>query len=325
MADDENPWTVWERNFVEQMTRLREARRWTQTDLARELKVYGLPFHQQTIQRIEAGERPIRLNEANLIARVFGVDLETMTATGTPPDREMRYVVSRLRKGSEAAAEGLSEVLAEWLEDIGAFALTLSERLSGGREDKPDAVAQWGLIWAAKVLATYYPFTNAWRHLAGIHGKSIEISTEEEWEMALPEGDAIEALSKLVTRYANKEIHRWGGMHPEDLWNEFPGSGEDQLDLRKRTAKSRSLPASIREKMNAPEMSIEDLTPVERTQLLISVVFQYINGVPIRTISAETSLAPGAILAFLKQHGTELRDEDTPDGEDAPSKSDGGE
>ena len=56
--DDDNPYALWERNFRQQMQRLREAQEMTQTDLARSLKAFGLPFHQQTIQRIESGEVP---------------------------------------------------------------------------------------------------------------------------------------------------------------------------------------------------------------------------------------------------------------------------
>jgi transcriptional regulator with XRE-family HTH domain len=77
---------VWEHNFRERMARMREAKGMTQTDLARALKKgFGLPFHQQTIQRIESGERPIRLNEANLIAQTLEADLSTMMSDmGTP-------------------------------------------------------------------------------------------------------------------------------------------------------------------------------------------------------------------------------------------------
>lgn len=72
---------LWERNFRERMERMRTAAGMTQTDLARVLREhYGLPFHQATIQRIEAGERPIRLNEAHLIAKAFNTDLDLMVS-----------------------------------------------------------------------------------------------------------------------------------------------------------------------------------------------------------------------------------------------------
>jgi transcriptional regulator with XRE-family HTH domain len=47
----------------------------SQTDLARRMKDQDFPFHQTTISRIEAGERPIRLDEAAGIAECLGITL----------------------------------------------------------------------------------------------------------------------------------------------------------------------------------------------------------------------------------------------------------
>lgn len=90
---------VWESNFRERMLHIREFQGMTQTDLARVLKNnYGLPFHQQTIQRIESGERPIRLNEANLIAETLNVELFEMTADmGTPKAVGIQLKIARDR------------------------------------------------------------------------------------------------------------------------------------------------------------------------------------------------------------------------------------
>src|SRR4051794_13849870 len=69
--------------FVQNMVRARTRLSWSQNELARRLRDgAGLSFHQQTVQRIEAGERPVRLSEALLIAKVLGMgDLE---AAATP-------------------------------------------------------------------------------------------------------------------------------------------------------------------------------------------------------------------------------------------------
>jgi transcriptional regulator with XRE-family HTH domain len=109
---------VWERNFRERMVRMREAKGMTQTDLARTLKTdFGLPFHQQTIQRIESGERPVRLNEANLIAQTLHADLFTMMSNAGSPE------VVRLNlelAGARLAERGLeiAEYLGERMEVI---------------------------------------------------------------------------------------------------------------------------------------------------------------------------------------------------------------
>jgi transcriptional regulator with XRE-family HTH domain len=100
---------VWERNFRERMVRMREAKGMTQTDLARTLKTdFGLPFHQQTIQRIESGERPVRLNEANLIAQTLHADLFTMMSdVGSPEVVRLNLELAGARlaeRGLEIAA-----------------------------------------------------------------------------------------------------------------------------------------------------------------------------------------------------------------------------
>lgn len=57
---------------------LREKRGMPQTELAALMKSRGFAFHQQTIQRIEAGERPVRLDEASELAMIFGRGLQEM-------------------------------------------------------------------------------------------------------------------------------------------------------------------------------------------------------------------------------------------------------
>ena len=42
---------------------LREERGWSQSEVARRMKVYGYNWHQTTVGRVENGKRPLRLNE----------------------------------------------------------------------------------------------------------------------------------------------------------------------------------------------------------------------------------------------------------------------
>lgn len=58
------------------MRRLREAKGWTQDRLARALTNLGTPATQSTVTRIEKGTRPLRLNEAEALARALGVAIE---------------------------------------------------------------------------------------------------------------------------------------------------------------------------------------------------------------------------------------------------------
>jgi transcriptional regulator with XRE-family HTH domain len=68
-----------ETTFVENMTALREQRGMSQTEFAKRARErHGLPFHQPTVARIEAGQRPVKLHEAFTIAKILGTDYQAM-------------------------------------------------------------------------------------------------------------------------------------------------------------------------------------------------------------------------------------------------------
>lgn len=60
----------------------RELRGWSQADLTRELRQYGSTLHESAIAKIENREvetpRQIRINEADMFAKVFNLDLTDM-------------------------------------------------------------------------------------------------------------------------------------------------------------------------------------------------------------------------------------------------------
>lgn len=58
------------------MTAARKARDTSQTELARQLTAMGIPAKQQTIHRIETGERPVRLVEAVALGKLLNVNIE---------------------------------------------------------------------------------------------------------------------------------------------------------------------------------------------------------------------------------------------------------
>lgn len=63
-----------------ELRRLREARRWSQEETARRMDAYGYDFHQTTVAKVEAAQRPLRLNEAADMCRLFGVTLADLLA-----------------------------------------------------------------------------------------------------------------------------------------------------------------------------------------------------------------------------------------------------
>ena len=87
---------TWEDNFIKRMIELRTAKM-TQTELARQLNVRGLPFHQQTVQRIEKGDRPLRLNEAHAIAEILGSDPGDMARAVTSDEQELQHAIGELQ------------------------------------------------------------------------------------------------------------------------------------------------------------------------------------------------------------------------------------
>ena len=118
MTDDDAPPGLWERNFRERMAELREAKGMTQTDLARVLRDrHGLRFHQQIVARIEAGERPVRLDEAYLIAQVLETNLSAMTAVTGSTD-SLRMALQLAQGRLTAAAAGLVVFLDDGAEEL---------------------------------------------------------------------------------------------------------------------------------------------------------------------------------------------------------------
>jgi transcriptional regulator with XRE-family HTH domain len=65
----------------QELRRLRVARGWSQDEVARRMAAYGYDsWHQTTVGRIEAAQRPLRLNEAVALTSLFGVPLYQLVA-----------------------------------------------------------------------------------------------------------------------------------------------------------------------------------------------------------------------------------------------------
>jgi transcriptional regulator with XRE-family HTH domain len=114
----------WEAAFAKNVKAARERRGWSQTELAKRLTARLLPFHQQQIQRIEAGSRPVRLNEAIVLAEVLGEHFEDMM---NAPDSQAvrRNLVVAMGRVSYLARD-LAEYLDEHLEDVDRVLETLT-------------------------------------------------------------------------------------------------------------------------------------------------------------------------------------------------------
>lgn len=68
----------WNARVGRNVQELRKARMLTQSDVAEGMTRRGLPRSQQTIVKIESGQRPVRLQEAAILAEVLEVDVDTL-------------------------------------------------------------------------------------------------------------------------------------------------------------------------------------------------------------------------------------------------------
>jgi transcriptional regulator with XRE-family HTH domain len=86
---------------------LRRQHGWSQTELAKKLAAQGLPFHQQTVQRIEQGTRPLRLTEAAYVADTFGLGINQLLDLLDVPESATAYR-SGFADGVGAAVDALN-------------------------------------------------------------------------------------------------------------------------------------------------------------------------------------------------------------------------
>jgi transcriptional regulator with XRE-family HTH domain len=137
------------------LRRLRTARGWSQEEVAQRMKAYGYDFHQTTVAKIEAAQRPIRVRELADLAALYGVEVHELIY---PPagslreaDTEIAALKGQLQKATaraEAAATaaakaeaGLAAAQEEHRARSGQAAM-LSGRLSY-LEAQRDKLAEW--------------------------------------------------------------------------------------------------------------------------------------------------------------------------------------
>lgn len=140
----------WEEDFRANMKKARESIGMTQTEMARQLKDIGLPFHQQTIQRVESGERPVRLDEAFAIAELLGLPLHELVRR----DEQVVLEVARARMARNAVA--LREAIEDYERGRARFGETMDLVLADGGDDVEGLRAASLLAFTAeRVLARW--------------------------------------------------------------------------------------------------------------------------------------------------------------------------
>lgn len=178
--------------FRESMKRRREMLGVNQTELARRMKASGYSFHQQTIQRVEAGERPIRLDEAYAIAEILDTTVESMTRALRADVSETVYAVERFRRESSRLYDDIAEVTGDWQE---AFDEVFAE-FARSVPQTGERVDDWSALLAAWTLKGLWAFESINELLTFLNG----ISNEEgvgDWHEPVLTRDVPEALGWL--------------------------------------------------------------------------------------------------------------------------------
>ena len=84
------------------LRRLRLARGWSQEEVATRMKAYGYDFHQTTIAKIEAAQRPLRVRELAHFATLYQVEahelIYPLNGSLEQIDREIAELMPRLEK-----------------------------------------------------------------------------------------------------------------------------------------------------------------------------------------------------------------------------------
>lgn len=123
--------------FDEQVGRnvqeLRKARGLTQTELAERLAARGLPFRQQTVVKVEKGQRPLRLQEADAIASVLAVDIDVLA--DEPITFDSVRILVEFTNGVAGKWEALREATRDLLESLDRLRHMLRVVVHEGRHE----------------------------------------------------------------------------------------------------------------------------------------------------------------------------------------------
>lgn len=139
LPGDKEAATAAETYFARNLREWRNERGMSQEELARQMAELGFPFHQGTIYKIETGARRVRLDEATVLAKVLGLDLDMLTAE---PDKQR---TARLL--SMAVAKIVEQ--SEGIEDL---ALALLVNLDGLRDSLEVARAEPADKWLQRAI-----------------------------------------------------------------------------------------------------------------------------------------------------------------------------
>lgn len=158
--------------FAERARALRQAREWSQEDVAQRMTKLGFSWRQSTVAKTEAADRPIRVNEAAALATIFAVNLGELV---TPEQHPLATRLSKERSmlaNAHAEAERIQRQAAELerLIDFGERRVRIVEDLVA----YVDAPTAEKLTTVLPTLMAFYP-DGEWKGLLVDAGFPVEL------------------------------------------------------------------------------------------------------------------------------------------------------
>lgn len=196
-----DPRPAWEATFRETMTALRNGQEMSQTALADRLRARGLTFHQQTVAKIESGERPVRLDEAYLIAEELGASVDRMV-------RGAVEEVDLLKEGVEDVRSAYDRIKAatyELLVALSFLEVTIKDERERGRREP-------GAYLMPMAFLNYTP--------------------ADAVQAGLAQAKAERVADELISRYT-PDAHKASHLH--QLWQELRADETDDDEHREAT------------------------------------------------------------------------------------------
>lgn len=129
-----------------ELRRLRAELGWSQEEVARRMAAFGYDWHQTTVGRIEAAQRPLRLNEAVSLAALFDVPLTQLLVSPTMGIDDIDGEIEQTEEKLAASLEQL-EVERARLDEVNA-------RMADVRGDYDKVAREIG--WAQSHLQVLY-------------------------------------------------------------------------------------------------------------------------------------------------------------------------
>lgn len=171
------------------------------------MKALGFPFHQQTVQRVEAGERPVRLDEAYAIAEILDSSVESMTRVYRSDFADVVYAVEKLRRESGNTYQAVLEVFDDWHE---AFEELYAE-FARSVPQSGEVVDERAVLTAAWVLKGLWAFESLNELLGDLVGLASD-DEGEDWHSPVLTRDVPDTLSWLQDETAEP----WASMPEKD-------------------------------------------------------------------------------------------------------------